>query len=588
MRAAFRSRVRVILGIIVLISLLIVVRLYFVQVVHGAAYAQKADHQYVASGGSLYDRGSIYFTTKDGTLVSAATLTNGFLVAINPQTIKDPAAAYAAISAAASTSMPYDQFLRLATDKSRVYIEVAHQLPMPAGTALAALKIPGVELYRERWSYYPGGNLAAQSIGIIASTASDPSVKGRTGLEAYYDGTLERSDNSLYQNFFAELFSNVGNLLVSAKNAKEGDVVTTIEPEVETRLAKDLASVNKQYSSQESGGIIIDPHTGAIIALATYPTFDENNLAGANSSVLRNPLVENVYEFGSIMKPLTMAAGLDAGVINATSTYNDTGCLTVDRAQICNYDMKARGTTPVLQIIEQSLNVGAAWIATELGQDKFRQYFTSYFGQKTGIDLPSEQGGLLSNLSTTQQVNFDNMSFGQGIAVTPAAMIRALASIANGGVIEPPHLASGIQLDTGITKSLPWPSGKQVFSAKTAQEVTQMLVTVYPNDAKLAINADPTLQYANVPVAAKTGTAQVEKPGGGYYTSVYFHSFFGFFPAYNPRFAILLYTNRPQGVEYASGTLTATFMDLTNFLIDYYNIPPDQGNVIPLPARITH
>ena len=166
-------------------------------------------------------------------------------------------------------------------------------------------------------------------------------------------------------------------------------------------------------------------------------------------------------------------------------------------------------------------------------------------------------------------------------------MIRALAAIPNGGVMPPPHLATGIQLDSGIVKPINWGDGTQVFSAQAAQEVTTMLETVYPNDARLAINADPSLQYANVPVAAKTGTAQVEKPGGGYYTDVYFHSFYGFFPAQDPRFVILLYTNRPQGVQYASGTLTATFMDLTNFLIDYYNIPPDPKDVIPLPSHVT-
>jgi cell division protein FtsI/penicillin-binding protein 2 len=142
-------------------------------------------------------------------------------------------------------------------------------------------------------------------------------------------------------------------------------------------------------------------------------------------------------------------------------------------------------------------------------------------------------------------------------------------------------------LDSGITRPLNWSGTTQLFSATVANEVTQMLVTVYPNDAKLAIDANPLLQYADVPVAAKTGTAQVEKPGGGYYQNVFFHSFFGFFPADNPRFVILLYTNRPQGVEYASGTLTATFMDLTNFLINYYNIPPDPSQVLPLPAVVT-
>ena len=587
MRAQFRGRIRFVLGAIALVALLIVIRLYTVQVVHGQDYALKADKQFASSGDGLFDRGSIYFTQKDGTLISAATLATGFQVAINPQTLKDPEAAYAAIARVASSTdlLSHDAFLAAAAKKNLVYVEVEHHLDDASGQALAALAIPGVQVLRERWRLYPGGELAASSIGIVSYGSGD-TLTGQTGLEKGYDSTLSRSGDGLYKNFFAEIFSDVGNLLVSPQDAREGDVVTTIEPEVETRLMDDLERAAKQYSSQETGGIIMDPKTGAIIALGSYPTFDPNDLASVNPSLLRNPLVENVYEFGSIMKPLTMAAGLDAGVVTPASTYDDTGCITVDTARICNYDSKARGTTGMTQVIEHSLNVGASWVATQLGQPLFRKYFESYFGSTTGVDLPNEQRGLIGNLNTTEQVNFDNMSFGQGIAVTPVAMLRALAAIANGGVMETPHLVSGIELDSGVTRTLDWPSAGSVFSANTAREVTEMLATVYPNDAKLAIDSDPSLQYADMPVAAKTGTAQVEKPGGGYYSNVYFHSFFGFFPAYAPRFVILLFTNRPQGVTYASETLTPTFMDLTNFLIDYYNIPPDPADVIPLPARV--
>lgn len=585
MRAQFRSRIRLVLAGLIVITLGIFLRLYFIQIVHGADYSLKADRQFSSGGSGLFDRGSIYFTRSDGTLISAATLSTGFLVAINPQLLGDPEAAYTAISAVAPLAITHDVFIADAAKKSQVYIEVAHHLSSDEGQTLAAENIPGIQVLLERWPIYPGGDLAAQSIGIV-SFGSSNTLTGQTGLEAQYDTTLSRSGDSLYSNFFAEIFSNVGNLLVNAKNAREGDIVTSIEPEVETRLLSDLTKVNAQYSSQATGGIIMDPKTGEIIALGSVPTFNPNDLSNVDPSLLRNPLVENVYEFGSIMKSLTMASGLDAGVITPTSTYDDTGCITVNKAQICNFDMKARGVIPMVQIIEHSLNLGASWIATQLGQDKFRTYFLKYFGDKTGIDLPSEQGALLNNLKTTQQVNFDNMSFGQGISVTPIAMMRALAAIANGGVMMQPHLATAVQLDTGISRPLNQGAGTQVFSAQAAQEVTTMLETVYPNDARLAINADPSLQYANVPVAAKTGTAQVEKPGGGYYTNVFFHSFYGFFPANNPRFVILLYTNRPQGVQYASGTLTATFMDLTNFLVDYYNIPPDPTDVLPLPAHV--
>lgn len=571
MRAQFRSRIRLVLAFVVFIAFLILIRLYFVQIVYGDGYSEKADRQFASSSTGLFDRGSIYFTRKDGTLISAATLSTGFLVAINPQTLQNPDAAYAAIASFASTTViSHDAFLA-AAGKNQTYVEVAHHLSDAAGRALSAEKIPGVQVLKERWRYYPGGTLASQSIGIVSFGSGD-ALSGQTGLERVYDSTLARSGDDLYTNFFAQLFSNVGNLLVSPQNAREGDVVTTIEPEVETRLESDLAKVNTKYSSRSSGGIIMDPSTGAIIAIASYPTYDANDLTNVDPTVLGNPLVEHVYEFGSIMKPLTMTSALDAGVITPDTTYNDTGCITVDTAKICNWDGKARGIIPMAQIIEQSLNVGAAWVATQLGQDKFRDYFTKLFGGKTGIDLPSEGHSLIGNLSKPQQVNYDTASFGQGIAVTPIQMIRALGAIANHGVMVEPHLTKGIELNSGIERDLDWGGQTQIFSAQAARETTAMMTAMVDEKLMNGKAKIPTMS-----VAAKTGTAQLTDGQGGYFTDKFFHSFVGFFPSYNPRFIILLYTDYPKGVTYASETLDTTFLDLVHFLIDYYQVPPDRG-----------
>lgn len=574
MRSQFRFRIRLVLTAIALLALVIVGRLYFVQIVHGEDYAQKADRQFSSGSSGLFDRGAIYFTSKDGTTISAATLATGFLVAINPQTIEDPEAAYRAIVSAASTTIAHDAFIAAAGRKGQVYIEVAHHVSAAQGQALAALEIPGVQVLKERWRYYPGGSLASQTIGIV-SYGSEDTLSGRTGLESVYDGTLSRSGDSLYKNFFAELFSNVGNLLVNAKDARQGDIVTTIEPQVQLRLEHDLEAVTEKYSSKESGGIIMDPATGEIIAMASYPTYDGNDLQSANPLYLGNPLVQSVHEFGSIVKPLTMASGLDAGVITPETTYNDTGCFTVNKARICNWDMKARGVIPMKQIIMQSLNVGASWVATELGQEKFRSYFTKLFGQKTGIDLPAEGRSLLSNLSKPQQVSFDTASFGQGIAETPVQVIRAEGAIANGGVMVQPHLTRAIRLDSGITRTLDWSQKTPVFSATAARETTAMMTEMVDEKLENGKAKIPTMS-----VAAKTGTAQLTDGHGGYYNNRWFHSFVGFFPSYSPRFIILLYTNDPQGVEYASETLDATFLDLVHFLIDYYQVPPDRG--VPL------
>jgi len=572
MRAAFRLRLRIVLVGIALVALLILTRLYFVQIVHGEEYSLKADRQYVSSGSALFDRGSIYFTRKDGALVSAATLATGFVVTINPKLLTDREAAYQTIAGIASSTISREAFMKAAANPQVVYVEVAHHLPEAVGKALGEKKIPGVTVLRERWRVYPGGALAAQTIGAVAYSANDDVLKGRTGIEARYEDTLSRSGDGLYKNFFAELFSNLGNALVSARDARQGDVVTTLEPEVETRLVSNVAKVQTKYASKETGGIIMDPKTGAIIAMASVPSYDANDFSNVSTGTLTNPLVSHVYEFGSIMKALTMAAALDAGVVTPESTYNDKGCITLDTSTICNFDLKARGVVSMQQILSQSLNLGAAHLASKLGPERFRSYFSTLgFGVKTGIDLPAEASGLVGNLQSPRQIEYATAAFGQGVAITPLAMIRALGALANGGEIARPHVGSAVQLDSGVSKSLEWEGSMRVFSPEAARAVSEMLTSVVDHSL-----AHGTLTIPTLSVAAKTGTAQLPAPDGGYYDNRYFHSFFGYFPSYAPRFIILLYTNDPQGVEYASETLTATFMDLVHFLNDYYDLPPDR------------
>lgn len=571
MRTQFRSRIRFVFAGIMLVAALVIIRLYFIQVVHGEEYSEKADRQFASGGSGLFDRGTIYFTTKDGSLISAGALSSGFLIAINPQTLIDAELAYRAIRSIATSTISHEAFLAAAGRKGQVYIEVAHHVGDTEGQMLAKKNIPGVQVLRERWRYYPGNSLASQTIGIVSYGKGD-SRSGQTGLEARYDTVLSRSGDSLYKNFFAELFSNVGNLMVNTRDAREGDVITSIEPQVQMRLERDIAKVHMTYSSKESGGIIMDPATGAIIAMASYPSYDGNHLEDAEPARLGNPLVEHVYEFGSIMKPLTVTSALDAGAVTSMTTYNDTGCITVQTALICNWDHKARGVIPIKEIILQSLNVGASWVATELGQEKFRTYFTKLFGQKTGIDLPNEGRGLINNLSTKEQVNFDNMSFGQGIAVTPIQMIRALGTLAHAGVMVEPHLARAIRLNSGIERAIDWTKTVPVFSREAARETTTMMTEMVDEKLQQGKAMIPTMS-----VAAKTGTAQLTNGHGSYYSDRWFHSFVGFFPSYNPRFIILLYTNDPQGVTYASDTLGNTFLDLTHFLISYYQVPPDRG-----------
>lgn len=572
MKKEVRSRLRRIAVLLSAVVLLLVVRLYFVQLVHGRDYALKADRQYVSSSQELFDRGNIYFTRKDGTPISAAALQTGFIISIQPSKIRQPDTVYTTLNAI--TPIESEVWAKAIARIEDPYEVLAHRVPDEAGRKIAELKIPGVSVTRERWRIYPANTSAAQSIGFIGYN-NDNVIGGHYGLERYYNDVLDRDSVGLFGNFFAELFANLDSVVVDARASRQGDLVTTIEPVVQQKLDEVIAKTNNQYGSSETGVIIMDPKTGEIIALDTYPNFNANNSGKEDPAHFGNPLVEHQYEFGSIMKPITMTAGLDAGVITPNSTYNDTGCVTVNKSTFCNYDLKPRGpNTPMQQILSQSLNVGAAFIATKLGHARFRTYFQKLgFGEETGIDLPSEVAGDIQNIKTSpRDVEYDTASFGQGIAETPVQMIKALGSLANHGKVVTPHLVKAIKLENGITRPLSWDKGEQVFSAKATEDTTRMLVEVV--DVKLG---GGTVKIPEMSVGAKTGTAQIAGPGGKYAEGQYFHSFMGYFPAYEPRFIILLYTKQPHGVKYASETLTQPFFELTHFLINYYNIPPDRA-----------
>jgi len=560
-------RIRFISGFIFLFALLLFTRLYLLQVVHGKDYVERADQQYVRPPEYSFDRGSIYFETKDGNLVSGATVKTGALVTINPKTLKDPEGVYVKLSAI--IPLEHDDFMAHAT-KSDSYEEIAKKVDEDKGKAITALKIPGVTVYQDKWRIYPGGDLAAHVLGFLGYQGDE--LAGRYGLERTYDSTLDRNNQNMYVNFFAEMFSNIKT--ITSNQPLEGDIVTTIEPTVQAYLQDEISKVNHQWSSETTGGIIINPKTGEIYAMGLYPTFDPNSFQTESSNdVFTNFMVEDVREMGSIVKALTMAAGLDSGVITPATTYNDTGCITVNKSKICNYDFKARGVIPMQQILNQSLNVGASWIAQKMGNDKFTQYFKSFgLGEKTGIDLPNEAVGLINNLNSPRDVEHDTASFGQGIAITPLETVRALSVLANGGTLITPHIVKQINYTLGYSKTITPPVGRRVISEETSKTITKMLIQVV--DQALLNGKAKNPHYS---VAAKTGTAQIAMPnGGGYYPDRYLHSFFGYFPATNPQFLVFMYTVYPKNVDYASETLTAPFLDISKFLINYYSVPPDR------------
>jgi cell division protein FtsI/penicillin-binding protein 2 len=564
----FSLRIRILsIGIFIFASLLMV-KLFFIQVIHGEEFDERADHQY-ATPADIFERGTIHFQKKNGTLVSAATIVSGFKLVINPKEITDPEKTLSALSDI--VLLDRDQFIAKAEKKNDPYEEIAEHLTKEQADKISEMDLEGVHLYREKWRFYPGGELAAQTIGFLAF--DEDTLAGRYGLERQYEDILSRHNNNLYINFFAEIFANLKDNILGKKD-KEGDVTLTIEPVVQGFLEKSLSGVISKFSSDFAGGIIIDPKTGEIYAMGSLPSFDLNNFSKVdNPAIYSNKLVENVFEFGSVVKTLTMAAGLDAGAVTADTTYDDKGFLVLNNSRINNFDKKARGVVSMQEVLNQSLNTGVSFVFSRLGRDKFRDYFYSFgIGEKTGVDLPNEARGLVENLKSRRDIEYATASFGQGIAMTAMEAVRAFSILGNGGYLITPHVVKEVNYIEGGIKKISYNQGRQVIGPQTSEEITRMLVTVVD---KALLGG--TVKMDHYSIAAKTGTAQIAREDAkGYYDDRYLHSFMGYFPAYDPKFLVFLYTVNPKGVSFASHTLTYPFMDIAKFLLNYYEIPPDR------------
>ena len=457
--------------------------------------------------------------------------------------------------------------------KEDPYEVIAEHVEPEVAQKISDLNMLGLSIYKDRWRFYPGGTLGAQTIGFVAFDKRD-ALTGVYGIERYYNDILARDESDVYVNFFAEVFANLNKTIFKRSLQRSGDIVTSIEPSVQLFLENELSKIQEKWNSKLTGGVIINPQNGEIYAMGVYPTFDLNNFqTEENVSIYANPSIENVYEMGSIIKPLTISAGLDSGAITATTTYYDKGFVELDGYTISNFDGKGRGLVNMQQVLSQSLNTGASFVVTQMGNDVFANYMERFgIGVETGIDLPNESAGLVSNLDSPRDIEYATASFGQGIAMTPIATIRAMSVIANGGVLITPHVATKIKYRSGLSKSVSFNDGQRVLKESTSEEITRMLVKVV-DEALL----DGTVKFDNYSVAAKTGTAQIAHvEERGYYDDRFFHSFFGYFPAYDPQFLIFLYTVEPKEVRYASQTLTHPFIDMVQFLINYYEVPPDR------------
>lgn len=569
MKVGIERRIKFFGIIIVLMAVILISRLYFIQVVQVDNFKERADRQHSGIRNSGFLRGSISFEDRSGNKISAATLKHGYILSITPKNLENKEEAYQKINSI--YEIDKQNFDLRASFINDPYEVVAERVPQEIGEKLISLEIPGVGFEKTSWRFYPGERLASHVLGFVGY--QEDRLGGRYGLERYYEDVLSRDKSRPYTNFFAQIFSSIRKTISEKEFGGEGDLILTIEPTVQGFLTETLEEIQSTYGSEQTGGVIINPTNGEIYAMAVMPDFDPNNFKEEKISVFTNPIIEGVFEMGSIIKPLTMAAGIDHGAVTSKTTYNDQGFLVLNNSKIQNFDGKGRGYVDMQEVLNQSLNTGVSYVALKMGKENFANYMKNYgLGKETGIDLPNEIAGLVKNLDTGRDIEAATASFGQGIALTPIGTVRALSSLANGGLLVTPHVVKEVKYTSGLVKKLSYGEGERILKKETSDEITRMLVEVV--DEALSQGKAKNEHYS---VAAKTGTAQIAKEGAsGYYEDRFLHSFFGYFPAYQPKFLVFFYTINPRGVRFASETLTEPFLETEKFLINYYSIPPDR------------
>ena len=563
------TRIRLVFAIVLAGAALIIARLFFLQVVSGEYYKTQASRQQNFSQILTPRRGEIYLSDRKGNLLSLASTKEGYLLFINPKKIKEPEAVLAKLNPL--VPLERENFLKRAAKTGDPYEVVAHRLDRAAALAIEELEIEGVGIVPEEWRTYPLKSLAAHVVGFLGY--KDDELIGRYGLEHYFEDELRGNDGYLDADLSAG-----GVLLELGKNLfeppEEGhDLVLTIDPNVQVFFEKKLKSIQEKWNPSGGGGIILDPETGKILALAAFPNFDPNTYGETQDlATFINPLVENIFEFGSVFKPLTMAAALNERALTPQTTYFDKGYLILDGYKIENFDQKGRGETTMQKVLEESLNTGAAFAAGKLGKENMRKYFTAYgLGEKTGVELPGEVAGNLSNLYSKRDVEYATASFGQGISATPLEFARSIAALANGGKIMKPYLVERI-VRPGREDVITEPEVvREVITPETSETISKMLVKVV-DDALLG----GTVKFKNWTAAAKTGTAQIPLKDAKGYSEEYLHSFFGWAPGFDAKFLVFLYIEKPQGIRYASQSLTPTWQEIMQFLLTYYEVPPDR------------
>jgi cell division protein FtsI (penicillin-binding protein 3) len=561
-QASLRNRLPIVGGVMVVATLYLIVQLVTFQYQPAyvtsyynrlATFNYSQNERIAAARGVVYDRA--------GQPLASNTL--DYEIGISPNLIARGERTIVATSLAAELDMLELDVLR-AIDSSDPWVLLAKPVPPEVAERVRDLDYLGVTINSQPRRLYPQGTLGAQILGFVAGdNTSLQSVRGYNGVEGYYESELAGRvrDQAVSQIPF--------DLPTERAIGDQGsNLVLTIDRDIQFLIESELQLAVTENGATGGTIIVMDPRTGEILGMTSYPSYDPNAFFDLNEDDLRNPAISDEYEPGSVMKVITAAAALDINAVPADFTYVDNGALQVGGITIANSDRQAKGVVSLEQMLVQSLNVGAATVSLEMGPSAFYQKMSDFgFARATGVDLEGEAIGTMFTPLDAQysDSNLGTNSFGQGIAVTPLQMITSVSAIANGGLMMQPHVVHQVVDGNRVYPSQPSALGRPI-SAETAQIVTDMMVQVIEQNL-------PAAQVPGYTIAGKTGTAEIPTPLG-YEADASIASFVGFLPADDPQVIVLIKLDRPSGY-WGSVVATPVFKRVAERLVILMEIPTD-------------
>lgn len=555
-----RARRYVLLLVMLCGFAVVLFRLVNLQVLQAAELTAKADRQH---------QKTVSLEGARGTIVDR----HGKVLAMNmevPSVFGIPTA----LESPAKTARSLSPVLRVRTDElekklrqDRSFVWLARKLDPEQGHRLEHMPMEGIGLVMEGRRFYPKGPLLAHVMGFAGMDG-----EGLEGIERRYEPQLhgEKRVVILQRDAMGRTVFPKGQ--AEQVPAAGHSLVITIDEVIQYIAEKELEEAVTKARAKSGTVIVLDPQTGAVLALAISPRFDPNAVSSLTADRWRNRALTDTYEPGSTMKALVAAAALEEKVMKpGTMLYGENGRMMIANTVI--HDHEKLGWMTFAQVIQKSSNIGAAKTGMALGDQRLYRYLQSFgFGQKTEIDLPGEVGGLVKHPREWGRRSLASISMGQEIGVTPIQMVSAVAALANGGVLMKPYVVSEVRDAQGkpLRQILPQVK-RRVVSPETARTVTSILEGVV---------TDGTGAKAAIPgfrVAGKTGTAQKIDPRTGAYSSTLFvGSFVGFVPADNPRLAMIVVIDEPQGESWGGTVAAPVFRRVGEQVLNYLGVSSDE------------